>query len=452
VSILELRAYLPTLAVGVGVVIMSGLAGPSLGAPRAARPASAPPPLQAGAATVEIALPPGVPLAGGGVGRRLLVPDILQRYPLVFWLKPSREVHVPARARALLLEQGATRLLWIAVDLVAIDPQLIDDLRARLASVGLDYTAIALAASHTHSGPGGFARSPLFEFLTLDRYVPQIAERLVEDMARAARQAELRKAPARVGGGSRVVAGIGRSRLGLDLDEELGVLKIFKQDGSPVALVWNFAVHGTTLRNDPVRLSGDLMGVASQRLERSLGVPVLYTNGAVADVSPARHRLEGAESLGEELARAVQEVWTRVGPEPESALQVRIEPIELPRPRLVLRSCLARWVPPSITLDLAWALPERAELLGIVIGGHAVVTMPGELQTRLGQEIKEAGRGKFRSTSVVFANNYLGYFMTPEASVQVGPIQCGSLYGETAGDRLVAGAKALLRKLTLPSR
>lgn len=405
--------------------------------------------LRAGAGEADMTPPVGVPLAGyGGLGRRLLIPDLLDRYPYTFWFKPSRGVDLPIMARALVLECAEVRVLWMAVDLVGVDPRLVADLRSRLAADGLSYAALIVAASHTHSGPGGFARSRLFGFLALDRFVPEIADRLVQGMVRAARQAEFRKIPVRVGGGSGEASGIATSRLDLPLDSEVGVLKVMAADGAPVALLWNYAVHGTALGKENLRLSGDLMGVAAQRLERSLRVPALYTNGAVGDVSPARHGPEGAAALGEALAREVRAVWDRVTPEAESTLSVLVEPLKLPAPTLALRGCLGGWVPRSVTVSLGWALPERSELVGVAVGAHAWLTIPGELQTQLGQEVKAEGRRVFRSTFVVgLTNDYLGYFLTREAYRRVGYIECASFYGETAGEVVTERAKILLRRL-----
>jgi hypothetical protein len=403
----------------------------------------------AGAATADITPPVGTPLAGyGGLGRRLLIPDLLDRHPHAFWFKPSRGVHLPIMARALVLERGAVRVLWIAVDLVGVDSQLVSDLRSRLASEGHRYTAVIVAASHTHSGPGGFARSGFLGFVALDRFVPEIADHLLQGMVRATRQAEANKRPARVGGGSGAATGITTSRLDLPLDPELGVLKVVAADGTPLALLWNYAIHGTVLGKANLQFSGDLMGVAAQRLERRLGVPALYTNGAVADVSPTRRRLEGAEALGEVLAREVLAVWNRVTLEREPQLHALVERFNLPEPRLTLRACLGRWVPRALTVGLGRALPAESELVGVAVGAHAWLTIPGELQTQFGHELKAEGRRYFRGTFVVgLANDYLGYFLTREAFRRVGYVQCASLYGESGGEAVAEQANALLKRL-----
>ena len=449
------------LLAALGLVAFSCSGLPSFAAPTASKMGPAGSPalasvraecpggLLAGAASVEIAFPTGVPLAGyGGARRRLLIPDLLDRHPYAFWFKPSQGVHLPIMARALVLERGEVRVLWIAVDLIGVDSGLVSDLRSRLASERLSYTALIVAASHTHSGPGGFARSGLFGFLSLDRFVPEIADHLLEGMVRVARQAELKKTPAQIGGGSGVATGLTSSRLDLPLDPEVGVLKVVAADGAPLALLWNYAVHGTALGKDNLRLSGDLMGIAARHLERTLGVPALYTNGAVADVSPARHGLAEAEVLGEVLAREVLAVWERVHPREEARLHALVEAVRLPEPRLALRNCAGRWIPRSVRLGLGWALPEAGELLAVRTGVHAWVAIPGELETRLGQEVKAEGRRFFQGAFVVWlANDDLGYFLTREAYRRVGYIQCASLYGETAGEVVTERAKALLRRL-----
>jgi hypothetical protein len=110
-----------------------------------------------------VALPPGTPLAGyGGFPRRAWVPDLLGWYPYAFWFRPSVGVHDPLKVRGLDLESGHVRLLWLAVDLVGVDPSLLADLRQRLARRGLGYAAMIISASHTHSGPGAYTGSWLF--------------------------------------------------------------------------------------------------------------------------------------------------------------------------------------------------------------------------------------------------------------------------------------------------
>jgi len=259
----------------------------ALGALAPAALALAAPALTAGAGVADVAIPPGAPLGGyGGFPRRALLPDVLRLRPYAFWFRPSIGLHDPIRARALVLEEGRTRMLWLAIDLVGIDPSLVADLERRLGDQGLAYSAILVSASHTHSGPGAYTDSLLFGFLAVDRLAPAVREAVLAGLVSAARGADARKTGARLAVGRAEVRGITDSRVQGPLDPELGVLRVTRVDGRPLAVVWNYAIHGTALGRENLLLSGDLMADASARLERALGVPALFVNGAEGDVSP----------------------------------------------------------------------------------------------------------------------------------------------------------------------
>lgn len=405
--------------------------------------------LWAGAGATDITPPIGTPLAGyGGGARRLLVPDFLNRHPYAFWLKPSRGVHDPIMARALILQSDERRVLWITVDLIATDPEMVSELKDRLATLGLRYDALILSASHTHSGPGAFSRSRLFGVIALDRMVPAVREGILQGMVRAARRAEQGKVVARVGVGRGEVTGLTRSRVRLPLDPEIGVLKVVRPNGQPIALLWNFAIHGTALGKRNLLFSGDISGTASQELERALGVPALYTNGAVGDVSPARRGWPGVQETAEALSREVLATWERISVESTPRFRALSKRIALPPPRLSLKNCLGRWIPSWFTVGIGWGLPRESEMVGLVIGGSTWVTIPGELQTRLGQAVKAEGRRLSGHTFVVgVSNGYAGYFLTPEEYRKPSYVACASLYGDTGGEIVTGHATTILRRL-----
>ncbi len=422
-----------------GLALLAGLAA------AAPAPAAA---LQAGAASVDVALPEGTPLAGyGGYPRRAWVPDVLGLRPHAFWFRPSRGVHDVVKARALALDDGRARLLWLAIDLVGTDPSLVDELRARLARAGLPAVALIVSASHTHSGPGAYAESALFAMVALDRRSPEVRARVLDALERAAREAHARRAPARVGSGVGEVRGVARSRLGASLDPTLGVLKVVGADDRPIAVVWNYAIHGTALGRGNLLVSGDLMAEASARIERRLGVPALFVNGAVGDVSPAGRGWGGAAEIGERLAREALAVWERITPDANARLATVAGRAALPAPSVSLRNCLGRWVPGWMRLGLGSALPRTAELLAVAIGRSGWVTIPGELETRLGRDVKAAGRPFEHVFVAGVSNDYLGYFVGVEAYGRPSYVACASLYGERGGELLRDAAMALVARL-----
>jgi hypothetical protein len=416
-----------------------------------ARPASAAPParLLAGATSVVVSLPDDTPLGGyGGFPRRAWLPDLIGRYPDTFWFRPATGVHDPIKVRALVLESGSVRVLWLALDLVGMDPTLVSDLRARLDQLGLRYAAVIAAASHTHSGPGAFARSDLFGLVALDRESPRVRGRIFAAMEEAAREAERRKRPASAGTGRSEVAGITDSRVRGPLDPELGVLKVTGADRRPIAVVWNYAIHGTMLGRNNFKLSGDVMGDASARIEEQLGAPALYVNGAEGDVSPRQRGWDGVASTGKLLSAAVLALWPRIGADADARVVTAAETAALPAPALDLRNCLGRWIPRGTRLGLRSALPSTAEITAVSVGRSAWVAIPGELDTQLGLEIKTAGRGRLAHTFVAgVANGYQGYFLAAEHFRTSSYISCGSLYGERGGEIIRDAAIGALREL-----
>jgi neutral ceramidase len=407
------------------------------------------PRLLAGAVSVTIDLPADTPLAGyGGFPRRAWVPDLIGRAPDTFWFRAATGVHDPIKVRALVLESGGVRVLWLAVDLVGMDPTLLAELRARLDQLGLRYGAVIAAASHTHSGPGAFARSDLFGLLAVDRESPRVRGRIFSAMEDAARQAERRKRPATVGTGRSEITGITESRVRGALDHELGVLKVMGADNRPVAVVWNYAIHGTALGRENFKLSGDVMGDAGARIEEQLGVPALFVNGAVGDVSPRQRGWDGVASTGKILSAGVLALWPRIPGDPDQRLTAAVETAALPAPALELRNCLGRWIPRGTRLGLRSALPASAEVVAVGVGRGAWVAIPGELDTRLGLDIKTAGRPRFAQVFVAgVANAYQGYFVAPEHFRTPSYIACGSLYGERGGEIVRDAAVGALREL-----
>jgi len=438
-------------AVALAIVLCAGsvVAAAAEGGPGAKRVAPPAGSLRAGAARAAFRVPAGTPIAGyGSVRRRLLFPDVFGLRPYAFWFKPHEGELDPLGARALVLDDGRARLVWVAVDLVAVDRAFVTAARRRLEAAGVPPGALIVSASHTHSGPGAFVESGLMGIVATDRYEEAVRSALLDAVAEAARRADAGKVAAWAG--VRVVQAppLTRGRLGQPVDPDLVVLKLASPAGVPIALVWSYAIHGTMLGPRNLRYSGDVMGVASQELERRLRVPALFVNGATGDVSPRGHGQPAALAAGRALADAAQAAFSRAAPAPVRALALGTARVALPAPYVSVRNCLGRWVPRGLTLPLGRALPRDAELVAGALGGAAWVTVPGELQTRLGREVKEAARASgARGFVAGYSNDYLGYLLAAEDYPRVAYVACGSLYGPDAGALVTRAASALIRSV-----
>ncbi len=405
--------------------------------------------LRAGAARMELAVPPGTPLAGyGDRARRLLVPDILGRHPHAFWFRPNEGALDPLAARALVLESGGQRLTWLSVDLIAVDSAFTARVARTLGEAGLPPGAVIVSASHTHSGPGAFMESGLLAMVSVDRGDRGVRETLVGNLVQAVRRAQASMGPARIGSASVTAPDLTIGRLGQAADREIVVLKVASEAGALIATVWNYAIHGTMLPAFNLRLSGDVMGVASRELERLTGAPALFVNGAVGDVSPARHGETEAKEVGRELAAAVHAGLGMATPVVSSPFVVTTARVDLPSPTLSIRNCTASWVPGWLRVPLGVALPRATELMAGRLGDVAWVTVPGELQSRLGRVVKRAGQPELRRVLIAgVSNDYLGYFLTAADYRHVSYVACATLYGPEAGPLLTQTAEALIRTL-----
>lgn len=410
--------------------------------------------LRVGAATVALVPPAGTPLAGyGNPARRLLFPDVLGLYPYAFWFKPSEGTLDPLFARALVLERGTERVAWVTVELVGVDRSFTREVSEQLRAEGLKPLTLIVSASHTHSGPGAFVPSALWSFIAADRFRAEVRSALVSAVVRAIALAEAARVPARVAAFSREAPNVTVGRLGLPVDREIIGLKFSTDGGRSVGLVWNYAIHGTMLGPLNLRFSGDAMGVASQALERELGVPVLFVNGAVGDVSPRRRGPTEVVAVGQELAATVRAGWAQAADAGDTAMATRSTRVLLPAPVLSLRNCLGRLIPRSLTLPLGSVLSRDAELTAVSVGQTVWVTIPGELQSALGEQIKAEARRSFARGFVAgVSNDYLGYFVTAAAYPQTSYVTCSTVYGPTAGDLLTRSARTLISELAAARR
>jgi hypothetical protein len=289
--------------------------------------------------------------------------------------------------------------------------------------------------------------SELGGLIAVDRMDSTVRSALIDAAAAAIRRADGARVPALVAAARVTAPAVTSSRIREPLDPEIVVLKVTRTDGTPLAVVWNFAIHGTMFPAGSLQLSGDVMGAASAMLEQRLGAPALFVNGAVGDVSPAGHGITALRETAGALAAAVEAGWAEARAVPAVGLRVARRRLALPRPTVSLKRCVGGWVPGFFAIPLV-GLPAETELIGTAVGDTAWVTIPGELQTSFGLAIKRELRGLFGAVFLAgLSNDYLGYFMGPEAAGSKSYVACATLYGPDTGPCLADAALDLFYRL-----
>ena len=185
--------------------------------------------------------------------------------------KTVSEINTPVNARAMVLDDGNTRIAMVVVDSCMIPRFLLDDAKALAAKrTKIEPANMMISSTHTHSAPsamGALGTAPD------ERYIPYLREKLAESIAAA----ESNLTPAHVGWGTldadkytairrwirrtdrvdndpfgnpTVRANMHAARNPDDVtgpsgpeDSELSMISFVSPEGKPIALLANFSMH-----------------------------------------------------------------------------------------------------------------------------------------------------------------------------------------------------------------
>lgn len=268
--------------------------------------------LQVGVASIDIT--PDEPIRLTGYGNRT---------------EPTSEIRQRLRAKALAISEGRGRpAVLITADLVGVPRRITDDLARRLSKAGVRRELLAIAATHTHTGPLVDGTLPFIFGMPVPpeqqaasaRYTSQLVDRL----ERVARSALDDRKPARLSWGVGRVAFAANRRVLKDgkwtafgvnpegpVDHDLPVLAVRDPGGLLRAVLVSYACHATTLEGRDNFVHGDWPGAAQAAIEsRHPGAVALVAIGTGADANP-NPRGGGIPDV-ERHGRAVADEVTRV--------------------------------------------------------------------------------------------------------------------------------------------
>lgn len=375
--------------------------------------------------------------------------DISPR-PDMFPIKDMQEygsLHDPLYARALILDNGSTRVAMISVDAIAI-PFGDELIKAITDELHLPPENLILNATHDHNtpltggglSPGGVgSKTPYFEIFK-------------NGVLDAARQAVANLQPARIGFGR------GKAYINTNRDEKIGeayhmgynpdgpsdktvsVLLVSKPDGEPIAVNASYAVHSVVMfrthtKDGQVQLTGDLGGAVSHYVEdRFKGAIALWTMAAAGDQNPlfmANYNQDAPDvhdegpngwAILDVLSRRIGEEIVRVSKNIQNTSdqvilwgtqasvicpgQKRAEP---PAPGVPMGGYLS-----PATVQMVDADPVTIPLQLVMINDIAIPGISGELFTEIGEHIRRDSIFD-RMFMVTMLPNGIGYIPTDKA-------------------------------------
>ncbi|MFO0671280.1 MAG: neutral/alkaline non-lysosomal ceramidase N-terminal domain-containing protein [Polyangiaceae bacterium] len=428
--------------------------------------AAAPGDLRAGAFVIDATPAVGVPIAGY-TKRRHLVPD-LDPKNLVHWFGPSEGVRDPIQAKALVMESGGQRVAFVSVDTVAILGDSVERIvaAARAKGSSLDRDHVFVFAAHTHSGPGALTDLGFWVQAATDDLVDSVRSAFVDKVASAIIGAEAALAPARYAIGSTELRGVTKNRrVGVskvfkadDVDPELGVLRVDRAvDGAPIATLYNYGIHGTTLSSANMQLSADVMGGISRHVEKATGAPAIFANGAEADVAPASEGDAAIDAIGALVGAKVVELRGTLSSATKDRARIRVssDTMDFGQAKLTLRvdglssgaldlgavaTILGAGAGGAQTINLDSTMVDHVfHMSAVALDDDVISAVPGEPIHTLGFAIKKQGKDLgFAHVFVVgFANGYMSYVTDKDEYEAGGYEAVATFFGPDTGARLV---------------
>jgi neutral ceramidase len=293
---------------------------------------------QAGAAEGNLDLPVGAPMGGyssrcdylGGDGE---VDKRQSAYVNSF--SPTVGIQTAARGKVLWLSNGDQDLVVYQIDAIYSFSGLVEALEDRLeAATGRALDGrVVVATSHTHHAPANFSRDLHF-FLGGDRYNEEIFQRLVGSMEALGLDAFAGLQPAAIGvgvatdwdpddrvyrdrrGENDALAVWDDAPPGMGKDPTLWLLRVDTAAGDPLAVFYDFGIHGTVLDGDNPLVSGDATNGVETVLAEAFDTPVVvaHLQGAGGDASPAGDEVDRPayarlEALGEAAVDGIMALW-----------------------------------------------------------------------------------------------------------------------------------------------
>jgi len=367
-------------------------------------------------------------------------------------------VHDNTMVKALILKDGGKKFALVTVDILGIVRPLRDAVLERIGDTGITSDNLMMSASHTHASVemNALHSGNIFGIPNIGIYDEKLLTFTADRIAEAIIAANENFVPIRVGTDSRDVPGLSRNRRGdPTTDDEVTVTRIDTADGKALAVFVNFTAHPTFMNEKVMHVSAGWPGYLQREVEAFVGggAVCMFSNGAQGDIGPAGGHgpspYARAESHGRSLAIQVLDLVDGIETASEVEFDFAMHTLELP-PRTVPPALLES-AGPEYGIDesnaqiLINALVPESSYLGVLkLGDLVAVSIPGELFSILGLEVKASlsSAGAKHPIIVGLGNEWISYMMPPEEFDQGGYEPGVSFYGETLGPKVVRQAIA----------
>jgi len=372
----------------------------------------------------------------------------------------SEGVHDPLSTRVVAFENDGKRVVLVSTDVLGFYNGTDEYLRkAILEEFELKPSELFLCGIHTHSAPT----------LTIDKektdsnnleYTELLKDKLIEVIRQAIGDTNPVHISAAVG---YCPVGANRRELKLDssrassielgrnpygpTDKEVLVVKVAEPDGKPIAVLFDYATHSTCLGPKNYTISGDVLGLAEQFVEKILDGNVIAPGfaGASGDIDPWFRVLPGFSTepgwipepvlLGTVLGEEVVHVFRGIA-KVSAGGEIKTGFIALGLPGKPLNET-------DVKKDCP---PARLNLTAARVGDIAFVGIGCEVLTEIGMRIK-AGSPYKHTFVITHCNGAAGYLPPAHLYIEGGYEVKSSPFAHRAADMVVKQAVKMLHEL-----
>jgi hypothetical protein len=389
--------------------------------------------------------------------------DITPDIPVMLYGYSSRKtlsegIHDHLYARATVFENNGRKIVLVSSDIGSYTDTLYGVIKNSIKEkFNLNDSEIFLAAIHSHSSPQVSLDIKKLPESNI-KYTRDLHQKLLTVVGDAFRNLK----PVNTGSGvgyspvgsnRREMISDGSITLGRNpygpADKEVIVLKVTTPEGQPLGALYDFATHATSLGPGNMQISGDVLGISEQFVEKILGETVVSPvfAGASGNIDPWYRILPSFETengwipetvllgtlLGEEVVHVFRDIRnTNPGGEISSA----IETIECPRKKLDEKDEEL----PSLDQQTTVPVTITAAHIGSDV---AFIAFNVEMLTEIGMAIKEGS--PFKHTFIITHCNGSSGYLPPAQLYKEGGYEINSTHFAIGSDDIVI--KKALRML-----
>ena len=370
---------------------------------------------------------------------------------------PSEGVHDPISARITAFENNGKRLVIVSTDIGSYGPDAFKDIQELiLDKYNLEASQLFLSAIHSHSTPILMLKAEE-ERKNNVTYTKNLKEKLVKAVGEALDNMQVVHTgtgvgSSPVGSNRREQKPDGEITLGRNpygpTDKEVLVMKLAYPEGKTVGVIFDYATHATSLGPKNMRVSGDVLGISEQYVEKVLGNDIIAPAfaGASGNIDPwyrvlpsfntENGRIPETVLLGQMLGTEVLNVYDHIKDlKPGGEINYSFATLECPRKKLEDDTSGNN---PSRMREESNTVPVNITVARV--GDVAFVGVNVEMITQIGIEIKKGS--PFKNTFIITHCNGSSGYLAPAELYKEGGYEIRSTPFEIGSSDMVV-AKAL---------